>query len=541
MGLFLCYDIRGIQSFIFKIPKLKYIIGGSALIDRFDRETVKDELSEPGCNFLFSGGGKGAFFCESDTCAALLQAKLVAKANIIGLDISFGKNEDFATASRKTTEYFPFIPKMIEDGEPCPISGLYPVLKEDALKKTAHLTVRQRIVSKGDDGYEKMFRWFEKSLLSDNSIMHVAFDTSNAKFFHNVDATDEFGQPDKKGVAGAQALGNRNRWAVICMDGNDIGSQLRHMTDVKKLQGKEMTEWVIKMSSALDFCTQKAVSEGIQRVVTEWAGSKDFIPPDDDGVVTLPIRPLIVGGDDITVICHVSYAMTFVKEAIRVFNETSISEQAKAEKEKTGQSLWPATKGKLTISAGVLYCPVSLPLHTAIGYTESLLALAKGRGRKDAVKDEPSPECIDWEQITDSIVDTPSARRQREFIFNDKDRAPERSVILTSRPCTLEEYTEIENLAKRYDGEFNKNDKVPNSIRHKILPSMRKGFSDRLAFIAEIAKHQELLASHLSEKEFEIGKEKTHWKYNGAISQKTDVIDALLLLEEISRMKEETV
>jgi hypothetical protein len=211
------------------------------------------------------------------------------------------------------------------------------------------------------------------------------------------------------------------------------------------------------------------------------------------------------------------------------------------EKVKSGKELWPATNGKLTISAGVLYCPVHLPLHTAIGYTESLLALAKGRGRKDAVKGEPSPECIDWEQITDSIVDTPMARRQREFIFSDKDRDPERSVVLTSRPCTLEEYTEIEHLAKRYDGEFIKFEKIPNSIRHKVLPSMRKGFADRLAFIAEIAKHQELLASHLSEKEFEIGKEKTHWKYDGAISQKTDVIDALLLLEEISRMKEGTV
>lgn len=39
-NMYLYYDIRGIQSFIFRIPKLKYIIGGSALIDRFDRTTM---------------------------------------------------------------------------------------------------------------------------------------------------------------------------------------------------------------------------------------------------------------------------------------------------------------------------------------------------------------------------------------------------------------------------------------------------------------------------------------------------------------------
>ena len=36
MSRYLCYDVKGIQSFIFKIPKLKYIIGGSALVDIFD-------------------------------------------------------------------------------------------------------------------------------------------------------------------------------------------------------------------------------------------------------------------------------------------------------------------------------------------------------------------------------------------------------------------------------------------------------------------------------------------------------------------------
>jgi len=540
MSLYLCYDIRGIQSFIFKIPKLKYIVGGSALIDRFDRETVKNEISETGCKFLFSGGGKGAFHCDNEQCADSLKGMLIKKAQEFGLDISFGKNEEFATASRKATEYFPFMAEMIDEGEPCPLSGLYPVVKNDAKNKIAHQTVRQRILSKGQKDYEKMTKWFENALLQPGSIVHPSFDTSNAQFFRNVDGTDEFGKPDLKGKAGEKALGSRNRWAIICMDGNDIGSQLRHMTDVKKLQGKEMTEWVQKMSMALDSCTQKAVREGIQEVVKEWAAINKNIQPDEEGIVTLPIRPLIVGGDDIKVICHVSYAMTFVEKVRRVFNVTSTS-LADDEKAQTGMSLWPATNGVLTISAGVLYCPVHLPLHTAIGYTESLLALAKERGRKDAINGRPSPECIDWEQITDSVIDTPTARRQREFIFTDEDRDPKRTIVLTSRPCTFEEYKEIENLAKRYDGEFNKLDKIPTSIRHKILPAMRKGFSDRLAFIAEIAKHQELLASHLSEKEFEIGKEKTHWKYSGELSQKTDVIDALLLLEEISRMNKETV
>ena len=37
---YVCYDLRAIQSYIFRVPKLKYIVGGSALVDRFDRVLV---------------------------------------------------------------------------------------------------------------------------------------------------------------------------------------------------------------------------------------------------------------------------------------------------------------------------------------------------------------------------------------------------------------------------------------------------------------------------------------------------------------------
>ena len=219
------------------------------------------------------------------------------------------------------------------------------------------------------------------------------------------------------------------------MDGNDMGSQLRHMTDTVIPPADKMIQWIKKMSIALDTCAQEAAKAGIRKVLHTWWLSNT--PLEHNGSFILPIRPIVVGGDDIIVICHVAFAMTFVKEAITVFNDRSKAEAAQCGKDEL--ELWPATNGELTISAGVLFCPVSLPLHTAIGYAESLLASAKSRGRK--VYDEqkrsntPTPASIDWEQVTDSIVDTPSARRQREMQFIDGDTG--RTVLLTSRPVPL--------------------------------------------------------------------------------------------------------
>jgi len=338
MGSYLCYDIRGIQSFIFRIPKLKYVIGGSALIDRFDRETAPS-LACDGVKHLYSGGGKGTYLCDKDT-AKVLQEKLIAAAHGIGLDIRFGKNEDFAKSSRQAVELYPFVPDKLE-GKPCPQSGLYPV----GSGIDAHPVVRKRVFSE----HEAMFRHFERRLDPKKSIRLPGIDPEKMVFFRNVSADSADSQDD--GYWGAKALGGRNRWAVICMDGNDMGMQLRTMTEQRKPPEEEMIRWIKEMSQALDACSEEATKAGIQRVVSEWAATDDFDLDRANDQLVLPVRPIVVGGDDIVILCHVAHAMTFVKEAIRVFRTKSVELQKKA-----GIELWPATGGEISISVNCRIC-----------------------------------------------------------------------------------------------------------------------------------------------------------------------------------------
>lgn len=508
---YLCYDIRGIQSFIFRIPKLKFIIGGSALIDQFDRETIVSLNNEYGCVLLFAGGGKGTFACPDDTSAENLKSKVMACAHAIGLDIRFGCSENYVDASRNAKSVYPYVPESLE-GKPCPTSGLYPVTNEDT-----HPIVKKRFFYHG----EKMFRWYENDLLKNMVWPENLAEYKDGSFFHNVNERILDHSNDESGVRGSRALGKRNRWAIICMDGNDMGSQLRAKSEeLKNAPPEEMAKWLRNMSSAIDFCSREATKAGILAVVDAWANTKDDDRSLSGENVVLPIRPLIVGGDDVSVICHVSYAMLFVKTVIKTFNELS---------KKTPEA-WPATGGEISISAGVLFCSVSLPLHTAVNYAESLLASAKGYGRKFAKNGKPAVPCIDWEMVTESIIDTPAARRQRELIFFDED--VKRKICLTQRPCTLTEFEEIEQLSKRYL-------EYPNSALHKVLPAMRNGFYDRLAFIAKIAKRKRLVED-LAEPGYEFGNAKSKWKEEDGM-WKTPVIDAIQLTEEVRRMEKETV
>lgn len=512
---YLCYDIRGIQKFIFRIPKLKYIIGGSALIDQFDRETIPSVRID-GCELLYAGGGKGTFVCKTESACDALKSVIMKAAHAVGLDIRFGVSEDYVEASRNATEVYPFIPKSL-DGVPCPTSGLYPVTNNDT-----HPVVKKRFFRYG----EKMFRWYEDALLADMPWPEKLERYKKACFFHNVSDRVEDGSRDEDGRKGARALGKRNRWAVICMDGNDMGSQLRTKSEsLKCADPSEMTAWLRMMSGAIDRCSREATKAGILAVIEAWSGSKDDDKTLTDEDVVLPIRPIIVGGDDVAVICHVSYATLFVKTVIAKFNELS----------KITPEAWPATGGEITISAGILFCSVSVPLHTAIEYAESLLASAKSRGRKLAVEGKPAVPCIDWESVTDSVLDTPAARRQRELIFFDEDIGKE--IRLTQRPCTLEEFERIEEIKESFETE-NDQRRIPRTQLHKVLPAMRAGFYDRLAFVASIAKRH-LLAEKLAEPGYELGKPSL-WKDEAGI-RSTPVIDAIQLYEETARMVKETV
>ena len=179
--MYLCYDIRGIQSFIFRIPKLKYIIGGSAVIDRFDRETSKNLMLPQGCERLFTGGGKGTFSCSTKEAAEELRSVILGEATKIGVDIRFGIDEDYDKASKHATDLYPYIPANLSGEYPCNISGLYPV----DFPKAEHPIVKSRLFNReaprDSEEYNKVMEvsnWIESNI-SNKIFFKQLFDYSD--------------------------------------------------------------------------------------------------------------------------------------------------------------------------------------------------------------------------------------------------------------------------------------------------------------------------------------------------------------------------
>lgn len=521
--VFVSYDIRGIQQFIFAVPRLKYIVGASALIDEYDKSTIRKLSDGADIQPIYSGGGRGLFSCANIHVARGLSEKIVNAAHAIGLDIRIGIDTDPVKAGENATDLYS-CPVSNLEGEPCSASGLFPVkpgtgqgYRED--RRGVHPLVWKRAQAAGRND----------KILIDKLSQSVGwpFKKSKPEFLSNV-SPDDAETPEEKRTAqlGHASLGARNRWAVVVMDGNDMGAQHRNAS----LDANQRLQWLTNMSQALDQVTHNAVIEALGKMIAKWADSADSFHAEKQGRVVLPVRPLLIGGDDVILICHAAYAMKLATDIIAAFERLSADRA----------SLWQGTGGKLTISAGVLFCGTKFPLASAIDYAESLLSGAKQHGRKSKKDGHPSPACIDWESLTEGAIDTPAARRQRELLFVDKDIESKPRIALTRRPYTLEQYAQL-------DTEKALMRKLPGTIRHELLSGLRQPLYARSRFLARLKKKYSELMDRMCWNPNDFVSLLTNkstvqdpgWQVkndNGGQEVSTGLLDAALLLEEESRM-----
>jgi len=518
MSRYVCYDIRGIQRSIFAVPKLKYIVGGSSLIDKFDRETVPEIAKQLEGELVFAGGGRGTLLCGSEQQARALSKRIVSGVHEIGLDVRVGHGTDPAQAATNFRTY----PQPIGDltGEPCAVSGLLPVPLAAKGKSglPVHPTIQMRARQASED---RVGREILRMVADDANFPKDLRDSRcDPSFIRNVNPGFD-DSPVERTLAerGQAALGSRNRWALIAMDGNNIGLQHDRAREMYKTEPDRHHRWLGSMSRAIDAATRGALAFALARATKGWWDGAGGAAMTES--VVLPFRPLIAGGDDLLLLTRCSLAMQIVKDICAKFSELSVG----ANRDFGGDGLWLATGGELSISAGVLYLPVTFPLASAITYAESLLGSAKGRGRR-IPPGQAAPAAVDWDSITEGAIDTPAERRNRELRFTDPDD-PGTEVILTCRPWSLAEMQQrLEPIKKELA-------KVPASIRHELLVGLRQGCWDRMRMLARMKKNHASLFDLLRYIPGEAPG--GGWLREGRVLR-TAYPDAILLLEEEHRM-----
>lgn len=159
--------------------------------------------------------------------------------------------------------------------------------------------------------------------------------------------------------------------ALIHIDGNGLGKQLRALRKALENQPDDVFSTAFRQfSDALAKATERAAAEA-----TQWLYQTQLKQQENTPVTYLAMRPLVLGGDDITLLCRADLALGYAKYFCRAF-QTHSAEQLKGLHTrylKGSADLLPY----LTASGGILYHKANHPFMLCHHLVEGLCSEAK--------------------------------------------------------------------------------------------------------------------------------------------------------------------
>ena len=208
--------------------------------------------------------------------------------------------------------------------------------------------------------------------------------------------------------------------ALIHMDGNSVGSTLITLRNILKERAVSRSEYakvMLEISQMLRSSTRKAVKDAISEI-------RNREP-------NLRFRPLVLGGDDVTLLIQPDWAADFCVAFAGSFK--------KATKEKLKSSVWVSEYLKnndeeprleyLTSSGGILFQKKKHPYATSVRLVEELARKAKDRIFPDPIIPphkgaiEVNPSAVAFVRLTESSGESIDSimKRLRKFRLRSKD------------------------------------------------------------------------------------------------------------------------
>jgi hypothetical protein len=223
--------------------------------------------------------------------------------------------------------------------------------------------------------------------------------------------------------------------AILHADGNGMGEIFKNFDQHTGLRDTKCTvrqyiEKYRQFSLALDKCTIDAAGFAIENFQNSYSAA--YQKRTGKEPAGIPFIPLILGGDDLTVICDGQYALKFTYDFLTEFeNQTSqkpiISEIASAK--------------RLGICAGIAIIKPHYPFHQAYELAEQLLKSAKqvkqkvkGKTQRNGKEEEVQYPCsaLDFHILYDSTnTDLDIIRRERLTADGEKTKLFAKPYVVT--------------------------------------------------------------------------------------------------------------
>lgn len=349
-------SVQGIQQFIFQTNKLKEIVGASELVEQICTSKFRESINEiKEENIILNAAGNIRYvFDDKAQCEEFV--KLFPKEVMEfapGITISQAVIELKELLSIKDLEKLEEKLKTQRNKVAMPLETGFMGLER--ARRTGEVGFRKDKNETGNDD----------EVNSESTVKKLdAFD--NAKkggLYQKMLGTNEFGKEIPKEMS--DITNQANSWiAIIHADGNGIGLLLDKLKTALSKSGADIQKGYSTFSKALDKATTTAAKLAFNKVV------KDKL---DANVKFYPFRPVVLGGDDITLIVRADFALDFTNEFLKYFEDETKTEFEFLNKE---YKITGFEKG-ITACAGIVYMKEAYPFHYGIDLAEQLCVKAK--------------------------------------------------------------------------------------------------------------------------------------------------------------------
>jgi hypothetical protein len=388
------FTIQGIQSYIFNTNKLKEIIGASEIIEKICTELFQEHCPNFNDNHLLlnaAGNVRYVFSTKEDAESFFRDFPLIISEKATGVPFSQAIIE-IEPSQEITNTLLIELDKKLRGRRNLPI--ILPetgIMGSEKSRRTGDVAIKQ-IMHDGKREFIDSITKLKDDNSEGNSLFNkLGFNTNQWYFTNELEkiATKE----------------GKSWLAVVHADGNGMGYVIK---DIILKSGDKIAEKLKSFSTLINKSTIDAFKEAFEKTFTPKV--IDTFEYQED-IPIPPIRPVILGGDDVTFIIRADLAIDFTRHYLAAFENNT----------KKNLTIFGLEDG-LTSCAGIAFTKEKFPFHYGVHLAEELCKYAKTVSKRCL-------SSLQFHKIQDSFIES------YEEIINRELKA--RNISFLNGPYTI--------------------------------------------------------------------------------------------------------